>query len=219
MGTLLTDVQAAEAELEREARQDPARAELERAVLRRTFRALRQAVGALATGSLAEAAAAADDFSAAVEVLADSGAVVAPTRIDPLVEALARGAEVRRSLLAESGGAHTAAQVATLLGVTRQAVEDRRRRGRLLAVTDERGGWHYPAVQFDPATGGVLPELEAALGALRVDDGWMRLDALLAPAVAPDGTPARVIDRLRDGDAAERTRLLAALGAWGDQGA
>jgi hypothetical protein len=109
--------------------------------------------------------------------------------------------------------------VASLLGVTRQAVEDRRRRGRLLAVTDERGGRHYPAVQFDPVTGRMLPGLEAALAALRIDDGWMRLDALLAPMPAPDGTPARVIDRLRDGDAAERARLLAALGAWGDQGA
>jgi hypothetical protein len=67
-------------------------------------------------------------------------------------------------------------------GVSRQAVEDRRRRQRLVALRTEEGAWVYPAFQFDDRNRPV-PSIVAAFHRLaggRVG-AWTAAAALLGP--------------------------------------
>src|SRR5580692_6487713 len=87
----------------------------------------------------------------------------------PLVKARLRGAIAMRELLSDDGGALTGPQVAELLGISRQAVDKRRKAGQVLAVELPRRGLLYPAWQFEPK---VRPHVEAVLAALRAHDAW-----------------------------------------------
>lgn len=81
-------------------------------------------------------------------------------------KALQRAFEFRRALLKD---AITTAQVAELLGVSRQAVGERERKGQLLGEM-EGGHLRFPLWQFDPAgSGGVVEGLPQVLRAL--DEG------------------------------------------------
>lgn len=80
---------------------------------------------------------------------------------DPLAPARIRGLRARERLLAAEGGTCSVQEVADLLGLTRQAVDKRRKAGKLLAVTMGKQ-WHvFPAWQFVPS--GVLPGVEDVL--------------------------------------------------------
>ena len=80
------------------------------------------------------------------------------------VAAQARSAERRREVLV---GALSAAEVAELLGTSRQTPHDRAKAGTLLGVL-ERGALWFPAWQFDPeGEGGVVDELAEVSGTLR----------------------------------------------------
>lgn len=71
--------------------------------------------------------------------------------------------DARRALLA---GAVSASGAARLLGVSRQTVYARARKGTLLAV-EEGGARRFPAWQFDPeGPGGIVAGLPDVLGAL-----------------------------------------------------
>ena len=78
-------------------------------------------------------------------------------------KALQRAFEFRRALLRN---AITTTQVAQLLGVSRQAVAERERKGQMLSVM-EGGQLRFPLWQFDPAgTLGVVEGLPLVLHAL-----------------------------------------------------
>jgi hypothetical protein len=96
-------------------------------------------------------------------------------------DALRRGRDAKRELLAAEGGVLTGAQVADLLGLSRQAVDKRRRSGRLLGVETGRRGFAYPAWQF--TDNGVLPGLEDVLQDLSDHDPWMQLIFMLSPDI------------------------------------
>ncbi len=114
------------------------------------------------------------------------------------------------SRIEQSGGA-TAAKAAELLGnVTRQAVEKRRERGRLLAVS--AGGEHlYPLFQFENAA--VLEGLPDVLTAFRVRNGWTQLSVLISPQSALDGRS--VVDALKQGDVDAAVGVAASFGETG----
>lgn len=81
-------------------------------------------------------------------------------------KALQRAFEFRRALLKD---AITTTQVAQLLGVSRQAVGERERKGQLLGAM-EGGQLRFPLWQFDPSgSGGVVEGLLLVLRAL--DEG------------------------------------------------
>jgi len=78
-------------------------------------------------------------------------------------KALQRAFEFRRALL---HGAITTTQVAQLLGVSRQAVAERERKGQLLCVM-EGGQLRFPLWQFDPSgASGVVEGLPLVVRAL-----------------------------------------------------
>ncbi|MGI8873076.1 MAG: hypothetical protein ACR2KP_01860 [Egibacteraceae bacterium] len=105
------------------------------------------------------------------------------------------------------GPVYRTAQVAAVLGgVSRQAVADRRARGRLLGLRTSDGVWVYPAFQFTGST--VLPGLTDLLGCFDGDsvDGWTLTSWLRSPRAGLDGRS--VLDLLAEGDV-ERAVALA----------
>jgi len=97
---------------------------------------------------------------------------------DPLADLLARGAVQKRALLDEAGGVLTADDVAARLGISRAAVEQRRRTGQLLAVPGDAGPG-YPACQFEGGT--VVPGLVAVLAWFDLEGAWGAFAFLLTP--------------------------------------
>jgi hypothetical protein len=129
----------------------------------------------------------------------------------PYYEALERGLEARKKLLAAEGGVMSAAEVANYLGITRQAVDKRRRAGRLLGVTTGRRGYVYPAWQF--ADQGTLPGFEEVLSDLSDHDPWMQIIFMLEPDLwLEDLTP---LSQLRLGRLAEVRKAAQMLGVHG----
>jgi hypothetical protein len=151
------------------------------------------------------------DLQAFVERLADRLLLEG----GPLDKARLRGAIAQRELLSADGGALSGAEVAARLGVTRQAVDKRRKAGQLLAVELPRRGLRYPAWQLaGTRPGGVLPGVVEALAALRDHDSWAQARFFVTGNVRLGGK--RPLDRLRRGDVAA---VLRAAHAFGDHGA
>ena len=130
---------------------------------------------------------------------------------DPLAAAKARGIEKQRDLLAAEGGAAGVDELASALRISRQAVDKRRRAGKLLALP--RGGhrWVFPAWQV--ARGRTVPGLEEVLAALGGRDPWSQLIFFLAPdRLLNNRSP---LQALRGGDLAAVVR---AAEGYGEQG-
>ena len=94
-------------------------------------------------------------------------------QIDPLAGARLRGMIVKQDLLSSDGQPLKSEEVAQLLGISRQAVDKRRSKGQLLAVSLGRRGYFYPVWQF--RDGAVLTGLDRILSALAKFDGWTQL--------------------------------------------
>ncbi|MBA2713352.1 MAG: hypothetical protein H0U55_07345 [Rubrobacteraceae bacterium] len=129
----------------------------------------------------------------------------------PLVRARLRGVQARRELLGAEGGTVSSGQAAELLGITPQAVDKRRRAGKLLALPVGRA-YLYPVWQFDER-GGVLAGLEEVLGSFGVEDAWMRASYFLRENGRLDDE--RPLDVLREGDIEGVERAARAYGEHG----
>ena len=108
---------------------------------------------------------------------------------------------------AQIGPFYDTPAVVRLLGVSKQAVADRARRGTLLRVTTRQGRHLYPVFQFDRRR--LYPAIPQALAPFRDTrvDGWAIASWLTTPAAALDGaTPAQW---LRDGGDAAPVVALA----------
>jgi len=110
------------------------------------------------------------------------------------------------------GGAWTVDQVASHLGLSRQAVDKRRKAGKLLALTVGRRGYLYPLWQF--ARRGVLPGWEIILRELAAHDPWAQVIFMLSPSDRLGDQ--RPLDALRHGGVDE---VKAAASAFGEHGA
>ncbi len=130
---------------------------------------------------------------------------------NPLAAAKARGIEKQRDLLAAEGGAVGVDELASALRISRQAVDKRRRAGKLLALP--RGGhrWVFPAWQV--ARGRTVPGLEEVLSALGGHDPWSALIFFLTPdRLLNNRSP---LQALRAGD---RAAVVRAAERYGEQG-
>lgn len=174
--------------------------------LRRAMSALERISSKVPTKLLTEALAAPTDAGTIAELLSRAGVVgSAVTELDPMVPALARNVEHRRRLLELAGGALSAEGAGDTLGITRQAVDKRRRANTVLAVR-EGSDWRYPAGQFDE--GEVIAGLAEVVRGLVSVGPWATLDFLLAPDTVLGGrTP---LQALRDGDRNAVLRLVRA---------
>lgn len=114
-----------------------------------------------------------------------------------VAHALDRGKLARVALEKDEGGSKSSEQIAELLGVTRQAVDQRRRARHLVAWRDAAGHWRFPVWQFDPKTAQPYPGLPSILAALP-GDPWSDMIFFLSRDETLD---ARPLDLLRCGRA------------------
>jgi hypothetical protein len=178
---------------------------------------LARALNALATiaeradeATLIDAAGAPSDYAALVQLLERPEVLADLRAVDPLAPARIRGLRARDWLLREEGGIVSAAQAAQALGVTRQAVDKRRKRGTLIGLDLGRRGYAYPVWQIGPE--GALPGLDAVLRELRDESPWGQAAFFLTTNVWLDG--ATPLAALRRG---EVDRVLRAAELLGDQ--
>jgi hypothetical protein len=122
---------------------------------------------------LDEATSASNDYLVLLRALSSPTAIQEAAEADPLAEARLRGIKRQSNLLQTGGGAYTAREVGEILRISRQAVDKRRREGRLVGLTQGRRGYAYPAWQFE--NGRTLPRLEDALEVLQQHDPWMQM--------------------------------------------
>ena len=162
---------------------DPVRAAFQRRSMDALNRISRQA----SIESLADALGATTDVGTLARVLGDSDVLgTAVAALEPLAPLIARNAEHRLDLLGEVGGTLSAEEVGNLLGITRQAVDKRRRTNGLLAFR-RSGDWRYPRCQFDEEAHEVLDGIAKVVHAFAGSGPWVTLDFLLAPDDALDG--------------------------------
>jgi hypothetical protein len=145
--------------------------------LTRALNALSRLSRALPERTLAAASAAPTDTRALVRALQDPAVIEEVGKVDPLGPARIRGLEARERLLEYGGGTLSAAETARQLRISRQAVDKRRRAGRLLGLSVGRRGYAYPSWQFSGT--GVLAGLESVLAALKEHDPWMQMGFML----------------------------------------
>jgi hypothetical protein len=192
---------------------------LNEALLVRVQRALLRASREVDQRVAADAVSASSDALVLLRLLEQPEVLEGLRAADPLAPARVRGIGARLELIELAGGLLSAAEVATELGLTRQAVEKRRRAARLLAVSLGRRGYKYPAFQF--AGGGTLPGLERVLAALGTRDAWTQLRFfVLRRGDLGDRSPVEVLRpaaNARDGDPADA--VIEAAEADLDQGA
>lgn len=176
--------------------------------VQRSMRAV-QELQSLDEHKLAEAVQAPTDYSVLLTALSSEEALASIRSHDPLAGARLRGIEAKRRLVETEGGTLSSAEVAKALRITRQAVDKRRKEGKLLAVELGKKGYRYPAWQLD------LPDLEKLLDVLSDQDGWQQLSFFLNPsALLGDRTPLEVLrhGKHKIGD------VLRAASAYGEQG-
>ena len=126
-----------------------------------------------------------------------------------MAEAKRRGLEAQRRILHEEGGTVGAQEMGELLGgMGARAVDERRRKGRLLALPADGGVYRYPVWQVEG--GAVIGGFEGVLGALGVEDPWMRAAFFLSGDVRLGGE--RPLDRLKRGDVRAVGRAASAYG-------
>lgn len=193
------------------ARQEASR--IREAFRRRAGKAVEQIAQAASPDALAQALEASTDVGAVVSALAGTAIPRAALELDPFADAIARGIDARERLATRAGGLLTAAEIGRALGISRQAVDKRRRGHRLLAVP-VAGDWRYPAAQLSD-NGEVPPLLATVLaeGARLGLTDWAMLDFLLAEDKALGGLTPLAALRGGESGAADLRRMLAAMKA------
>lgn len=97
---------------------------------------------------------------------------------DPLRAAKSRAAAKMAALMSAEGGPWGVERVAKHLGITRAAVDKRRKTDGLIGIADGARAAKYPSWQFTAT--GTLPGLADALKKMAVSDPWMRMQFFLA---------------------------------------
>ena len=115
------------------------------------------------------------------------------TKRDPLAKAKIRGLKVKQQLLEAEGGCANSEEVAEIIGISRQAVNKRRKEGKLIGISQGKGKYIYPLWQFTD-TGKTLTGLEVVLKQLSEVDPWTQVTFFLNPNLRLDNkTPLEVL--------------------------
>lgn len=124
-----------------------------------------------------------------------------------------QGIRYKQELLLMDGGVISASKMAGLLGISRQAVDVRRRQNKLLAVSLSGGNdYYYPVWQLDG--NGVRKNFEKVMAELVPIDPWSRMIFWLTGNVHLEGN--RPIDLLDD--ESRTVWIIQAAKLTGDQG-
>ena len=101
-----------------------------------------------------------------------------------IAELIAAGEVRKAELILMAGGLYMLSEVAAILKIPEQVVEERRKAGELIAVRLAES-YSYPACQFTPH--GVVTGLSEVLAVMPIRHDWMRLEWLLVPDEALEG--------------------------------
>ena len=182
------------------------------AFVTRVLRLVKSLQEDLPNSKIDEATSASSDYLVILDALSASPTLGQSISDDPFVAAKLRGLKRKQQMIEEAGGILTSEQVATLLGISRQAVDKRRGSNQLLALTQGKRGYSYPSFQFED--GKVVQGLQDVLKELASLDPWMQLAFFTSPNERLDGkSPIRA---LRSGNVGDVVR---AAGGYGEQGA
>lgn len=156
-----------------------------RLYLRRAARFMQHAVDSLPREVIEHALIAEDDAIAVFEIVNRPETIAKALSGDPLAEARARGRQKVERLLLMEGGCGTIKDAVIALGISKPAVEKRRRKGNLIAIDTGRKGILYPRWQFKKNKYGTLDGLEEVLRKLREQGciGWSVLSFFLNPHI------------------------------------
>ena len=158
------------------------------------------------------ASAAPTDYMVLLKAMTAPSVATLLTAEDPLATARLRGVERQQTLLKESGGVLRSKEAADLLGISRQALDKRRRQGRIIGLTQGRRGYAYPVWQFEGRK--IQGNLEKVLRRLKDHDPWMQLTFFLNANDRLDGKSPLELLRL-----GEVEPVLEAAASYGEQGA
>lgn len=124
----------------------------------------------------------------------------------PLLRARLRGIRAKQRLLQAEGGVATGQEFADLVGISRQAVDKRRRGGTLIGLSLGKKGYLYPVWQAD------IDGLKPVLAELREYGSWTQAAFMLTPNSWLGGeTP---LSMLRQG---ETQAVVSAARMYGEQ--
>lgn len=173
--------------------------------LRRAMAALECIVAKAPAKTLNEALAAPTGAGSIAQLLSQPE-LIGPAVVDhdPLVPALARNVEHRTQLLSRAGGVLSAEAVCNIAGISRQAIDKRRRSNSILAIR-QGTDWKYPACQL--LDGEVLAGIPDVVRAFATQGAWAALDFLLTEDSALGGRSPLEALRQRDRAAVERLIL------------
>ena len=132
------------------------------------------------------------------------------TGATPLLAAQLRAVEAKRRLLETEGGTSSAVETGRLLGISRQAVDKKRRGGQLLALP-VGPRQRYPVWQFKD--GAILPGLANVLAALPTSSPWVKAAFFLSRNARLG--ERRPLDLLRQGRVDEVVRAARTHGEHG----
>ncbi len=130
---------------------------------------------------------------------------------DPLLEAKLKGVQHKQELLNYQGKkALTSSEVAAVLGISRQAVDNRRKNNSLLGLSLGSRGYRYPAWQF--TNGSVLTGWSEVLSNMEHLDDWSKLIFMLTGDIRlGDKTPLECLKN------AQTDEVISAAKAYGLQ--
>jgi hypothetical protein len=162
--------------------------------------------------TLGEIVSASSDYDVLLRFLEAPEVVEALGVQDTLAAAKVRGARQAHELLHEEGGTVSSSAMGEILGgISHQAVDKRRRAGKLLALPLGKGRYRYPVWQVrDGDTIKGLPEVLSSLG---VEDPWMKAAFFLSGDARLSGE--RPIDMLKRGESSAVKEAAAAYGVHG----
>ena len=112
---------------------------------------------------------------------------------DPLAKAKLRGLKIKQQLIEAKGGCAGSEEIAEILGISRQAINQRRQRGKLIGLSRGKGKYVYPLWQFSEE-GKTHKGLENVLEKLAQVDPWTQVAFFLNPNLrTKNKTPLEVL--------------------------
>lgn len=182
------------------------------ALITRMLNALADAVPHMSPHAAGDAVGEASGYNVLLRILEQPEVLAALHEQNPLAPAFVRGLRGREELLQAGGGAVGANEAASLLGVTRQSVDNRRRANQLIGLSLGRRGYVYPLWQF--TQDGTLTGLTDVLAALQRFSPWMQAQFMTTGDARLGGvTPIHALQGGRIQD------VLKAAEAFGEHGA
>ncbi|BDT66665.1 hypothetical protein os1_08280 [Comamonadaceae bacterium OS-1] len=130
-----------------------------------------------------------------------------PVHTPGYAAAVKAGADVRARIISGPGMV-SSSELAKLMGVSRETVNQKRQKGSLLALTHGTRLQRYPTWQLEPKVGEAMPDL---LETLQTLDPWTQYLFITQGIPALDGTSP--LDALRAG---ERDRVMAVAAEYAD---